>query len=127
MSATEHILVVDDNDDVRDVIVEILRGYGYRVSWAVDGASMREFLQGSDFVDAVILDALMPGESGTTLAAHAKALGLPLVMISGSLDALDLAAQNNLQVLKKPFRARELLDALVRAMALADKNRSPQR
>jgi two-component system OmpR family response regulator len=127
MSATEHILVVDDNDDVRDVIVEILRGYGYRVSWAVDGASMREFLQGSDSVDAVILDALMPGESGTTLAAHAKALGLPLVMISGSLDTLDLAAQNNLQVLKKPFRARELLDALVRAMALADKNRSPQR
>jgi two-component system, OmpR family, response regulator len=127
MSATEHILVVDDNDDVRDVIVEILRGYGYRVSWAVDGASMREFLQGSDSVDAVILDALMPGESGTTLAAHAKALGLPLVMISGSLDALDLAAQNNLQVLKKPFRARELLDALVRAMALADKNRWPQR
>ena len=95
MSATEHILVVDDNGDVRDVIVEILRGYGYRVSWAVDGASMREFLQGSHPVDAIILDALMPGEAGTTLAAHAKALGLPLLMISGSLEALDLAAQNN--------------------------------
>jgi two-component system, OmpR family, response regulator len=125
MSATEHILVVDDNDDVRDVIVEILRGYGYRVSWAVDGASMREFLQGSGPVDGIILDALMPGEAGTTLAVHAKALGLPLLMISGSLEALDLAEQNNLQVLKKPFRTQELLDALVRAMALADKNRSP--
>ena len=127
MPATEHILVVDDNGDVRDVIVEILREYGYRVSWAVDGASMREFLQGGDPVDAVVLDALMPGETGTTLAAHAKALGLPLVMISGSLEALDLAAQSNLPVLKKPFRAQELLYALVRAMALGDKNRSPQR
>jgi FixJ family two-component response regulator len=48
-------------------------------------------------------------------------------MISGSLEALDLAAQNNLPALKKPFRAQELLDALIRAMALADKNRSPQR
>lgn len=118
MSATEHILVVDDNRDVRDVIVEILREYGYRVSWAIDGASMREFLQGSDPVDAIILDALMPGETGTSLAVHAKELGLPLVMISGSLEALDLAAQNNLQVLKKPFRAQELIDALVRAMRL---------
>jgi two-component system OmpR family response regulator len=77
MSATEHILVVDDNGDVRDVIVEILREYGYRVSWAVDGASMREFLQGGDPVDGIILDALMPGEAGTALALTQRRWGFP--------------------------------------------------
>ena len=56
------ILVVDDNDDVRDVIVEALRECGYRVSTASDGSAMRDFLEADDTINCVILDALMPGE-----------------------------------------------------------------
>ena len=116
MSAYEHILVVDDDGNVRDVLVEMLQEHGYRVSWAVDGQSMREFLQGSDPVNVIVLDSLMPGENSTTLALHAKELGLPLVMVSGSHEAMKLADENNLQLLRKPFRARELVDAVIKAI-----------
>jgi CheY-like chemotaxis protein len=72
MSATEHILVVDDDGDVRDVLVDILRDRGYRVSLAVDGPSMREFLQDDAPVDAVVLDAAMPGEASVRGSIEAQ-------------------------------------------------------
>ena len=62
MAGVKHILVVDDNDDVWEVIVDTLREYRYRVSAASDGSAMRDFLRTGDTVDCVILDALMPGE-----------------------------------------------------------------
>jgi two-component system OmpR family response regulator len=116
MSAQQHILVVDDDDNVRDVLVEMIREHGYRVSWTVDGKSTREFLQGNDPVDVVVLDVLLPGESGADLALYVKKLGLALVMISGSPDALEFAEANNLQKLNKPFRSHELIDALMKAL-----------
>ena len=116
MLAQEHILVVDHSGEVRDILVELLREYGYRVSWAVNGESMREFLQGSDPVIAVVLDALTPGENGITLALYVKNLGLPLVMISGSHKAMTFAEENNLQLLHKPFRGKELVDAVIKAI-----------
>jgi DNA-binding NtrC family response regulator len=93
----------------------MIQASGYRVSWAADGKSMREFLQGSDPVIAVVLDMLMPGENGADLALYVKELGLSLVMISGSPDAAKFAEENNLQLLSKPFRSHELLDALMKA------------
>jgi DNA-binding NtrC family response regulator len=116
MSDTEHILVVDDDGPVREVLVELLREHGYRVSWAVDGHSTREFLQGSDPVDAVVLDAAMPGEASASLALHLKKLGLPLVMISGSPRMMQFAMEQGLQLLEKPFRGQELVDAIVKAL-----------
>ena len=62
MSPPKHILVVDDNGDVRDVIVAILESYDFRVSYAASRALMCDFLQTADPVDCVVLDALMPGE-----------------------------------------------------------------
>ncbi len=114
--AQQHILVVDDDSNVRDVLVEMIREHGYRVSWAVDGKSMREFLQGNGPVDVVVLDVLLPDESGADLALYVRKLGLALVMISGSPDALEFAEANNLQKLNKPFRSHELIDALMKAL-----------
>jgi PleD family two-component response regulator len=65
---SKHILVVDDNGDVRDVIVEILQEQNYRVSSATGGSVMRDFLETGDTVDCVILDALMPGDASASLA-----------------------------------------------------------
>ena len=112
MSRSKHILVVDDDGGVRDVLVAMLTAHGHRVSSAIDGKSMREFLSGDDPVDAVVLDALMPGEASSALALHAKDLRLPVVMISGSPEAMQFALDNDLQLLEKPFRMRELFDAL---------------
>lgn len=113
---SRHILVVDDDADVRDVIVAMLRARGYRVSIALGGESMRALLKDGYRVDAIILDALMPGESGTSLALYAKELQLPVVVVSGSPEEMEFAITNELQLLEKPFRMQELFDALNQAM-----------
>jgi CheY-like chemotaxis protein len=82
------ILAVDDNEDVRDVIALLLREQGYQVTTADGGVSMREILQKDGAIDAVILDALMPGEGSERLALHARNLGIPVVMVSGSPDKI---------------------------------------
>jgi DNA-binding NtrC family response regulator len=111
-----HILVVDDDGDVRDVLAAILEIRGYRVTAASGGASMRRILDAGG-IDAVVLDALMPGEPSASLALRAKQLRLPVVMISGSDQALEIAQSHDLQLLEKPFRPAELAEALHRAFA----------
>jgi two-component system OmpR family response regulator len=112
----KHILVVDDDRDVLDVIVEMLHQYGDRVSTAVGGASMRAVLDGGDPVDAVVLDAFMPGESSHDLALYAKGLRLPVVMVSGSPHSMQFAIEHDLQLLEKPFQMRQLFGALEQAI-----------
>jgi DNA-binding NtrC family response regulator len=114
MARTKHILVVDDDGDVRAVIVDILRDRDYRVSSAVDGVTMRRFLDGDD---PVVLDAAMPGEARAILALHAKDRGLPLVVTSGSPEDMQFALDNGLQLLEKPFKAQQLIDALTQALS----------
>lgn len=117
MGQLKHILVVDDDGDVRDIIVEILRDHNHRVSSAESGALMRDFLETADPVDCVVLDALMPGETSISLALYLKKAGIPVVMISGSHDAMTYAEENNLQLLRKPFHSQELYDAVNTAVA----------
>ena len=78
---------------------------------------MRDFLQTADPVDCVVLDALMPGEASISLVLHLKKVGLPVVVISGSPDAMEHAAENNLQLLRQPFHAQELCDAVNTALS----------
>ena len=69
----------------------MLEEHGFRTTSANSGIAMREVLAGDGLpVDAVVLDCLMPGELGPALALHAKSLHLPVVMISGSPDAMEL-------------------------------------
>ncbi|MFL5257876.1 MAG: response regulator, partial [Rhodopila sp.] len=68
-------------------------------------------------VDAVILDCIMPGELGPELALHAKSLRLPVVMISGSPDAMEFADENGFQFLAKPFHFDDLIAALEKALS----------
>ena len=116
MAAIKHILVVDDDGDVLAVLVEMLEDRKYRVSSAVDGITMRRFLEGDDPVDAIVLDAAMPGEARASLARHAKDLGLPLVVTSGSPDEMQFALDHGLQLLEKPFKAQDLVDAVIKAL-----------
>jgi FixJ family two-component response regulator len=78
---------------------------------------MRDFLDTGDTVDRVILDALMPGETSASLALHLKERGIPVVMISGSPEAVKLAEDNGLQLLPKPFGSHELYSAVNMALA----------
>ena len=114
-----HILVVDDDADVLLVLVEMLRTAGFTVTAADSGIAMREILSRADLlkIDAVVLDCMMPGERSAQLALHAKDLRLPVVMISGSIEAMTFADENGLQLLGKPFRMAELLKAIDQAVA----------
>jgi DNA-binding NtrC family response regulator len=108
-----HILVVDDSGAVRDVIMAILDASGFVATSASGGEVMRDILAADvSHIDAIVLDALMPGEPSAALALHAKTLRIPVVMISGSHDSMKFAEDNGLQLLRKPFGMTELVQAV---------------
>jgi CheY-like chemotaxis protein len=113
----KHILVVEDYDPLRELTAAVLEDRGYRVSTVVDGASMRQFLDTGNQVDAIVLDVLTPGETGASLALYAQELRLPVVMVSGNNDAIKFAAAHELQLLRNPFRMNDLYGALDKAFA----------
>ncbi len=105
MSDNGHILVVDDQKEICDVVQEYLTGEGYRVSTANDGTGMRRVL-GQHHVDLVILDLMLPGEDGLTLA---RSLIIILTGRGETVDriiGLEMGADD---YLPKPFHLRELL------------------
>src|SRR5947208_13886618 len=83
MSDNGHILVVDDQKEICDVVQEYLTGEGYRVSTASDGGGMRRVL-GQSHVDLVILDLMLPGEDGLTLARSLRdESGMGIIILIG--------------------------------------------
>jgi putative two-component system response regulator len=106
------VLVVDDNQDVRDLIVHILNSDGFHVYSAIDGENALAILN-SNPVDLVLLDVMMPGKSGLEVlneirnGSNKKLRDIPVMMItakSGTEDidkALELGANS---YIVKPFR-----------------------
>lgn len=113
-----HVLVVDDNGGIRDVVVSMLVDNGFIATEATDGVAMRDLLAADQTrFDVIVLDWLMPGEQGAALALHAKDKGIPVVMISGDIQHMKFAEDNGLQLLRKPFRMAELIQAIENAIA----------
>ena len=118
MDGTRHILIVDDDGDLRSLLSNFFARYGYRVSTAENGAAMMEILGGAR-IDLVILDIMMPGEDGLSLCRRLRASGtMPIIILTavgGETDrvvGLEMGADD---YLPKPFNTRELL-ARVRAV-----------
>ncbi|MCC7271539.1 MAG: response regulator [Alphaproteobacteria bacterium] len=106
-----HILVVDDEADLRDTVCDYLRLYGMRASAAEDGAAMRRALAG-DPVDLVVLDVKMPGEGGLLLARWLREhhrIGIVMATTMGDLVdrvvGLEVGADD---YVAKPLDLREL-------------------
>lgn len=112
MTAAEHILVVDDEPEIRDLIERYLSKHGYRVSTAADGKAMREVVT-SDPVDLVILDLVMPGEDGLQQAIYLKAnSSVGIIMLTSKSDMVDRVVGLEMgadDYVPKPFELRELL------------------
>ncbi len=112
MGQNRHILVVDDQQEICDVVRDYLSGEGYQVSIARDGAEMRRIMAKST-VDLVILDLMLPGEDGLTLARSLRdesAVGI--VMLTGRGETIDRIIGLEMgadDYLPKPFHLRELL------------------
>jgi PAS domain S-box-containing protein len=115
-----HVLVVDDNADMRDYLARLLRGAGHRVTALADGASALEAAR-AEPPDLVVSDVMMPGISGLDLVAALRqdphTPGLPVLLLSAragqeaSIEGLEAGADD---YLVKPFTAADLL-ARVRA------------
>jgi two-component system OmpR family response regulator len=116
--AAPHILVVDDDREIRTLVGRMLTQSGFRVSSAADGRQMLQLLAVSR-VDLVVLDLMLPGEDGLSLCRKLRAKGnLPILMLTAMgeetdrIVGLEMGADD---YLTKPFSARELL-ARIRAV-----------
>jgi two-component system OmpR family response regulator len=112
MKATDHILVVDDQKEICEVVQQYLSSEGYRVSVANDGGGMRKVMaQGP--VDLVILDLMLPGEDGLTLARQLREEStVGIIILTGRGETVDRIIGLEMgadDYLPKPFHLRELL------------------
>jgi two-component system phosphate regulon response regulator OmpR len=111
-SDKSHILVVDDDTRLRELLKSFLSRSGFRVTAAASAKEARERLQGLDF-DLIVLDVMMPGESGLDLAGALRKQGdVPILMLTAMGEPKDRIAGLEKGVddyLGKPFEPRELL------------------
>lgn len=107
-----HILVVDDDQRIRDLIVRYLAANGFRVTAAANAEMARSSLRGLAF-DLVVLDVMMPGESGLQLARDLKRISpVPICMLTALADPEDRIEGLEAGVddyMVKPFEPRELV------------------
>jgi two-component system OmpR family response regulator len=107
-----HILVVDDQQEICDLVCEYLSDEGFRVSTANDGAAMRETMT-RDTVDLVILDLVLRGEDGLQLARELRSQSeIGIIMLTGRGETVDRIIGLEMgadDYLSKPFHLRELL------------------
>ncbi|PNT81093.1 DNA-binding response regulator [Coxiella burnetii] len=118
MTGTSHILIVDDDSDIRDLLGKFLRRHGFEASLAKDGSEMQAILL-KQAVDLVILDIMMPGDDGLTLCRQMRANStIPILMLTAISEEVDRILGLEMgadDYLSKPFNPRELL-ARVRAI-----------
>jgi two-component system OmpR family response regulator len=107
-----HLLVVDDDRDIRTLVAQFLSKHGYRVTAVRDGAEMMKALEASR-VDLIVLDLMLPGEDGLSLCRRLRATSpIPIVMLTAMgeetdrIVGLEMGADD---YLAKPFSPRELL------------------
>jgi two-component system OmpR family response regulator len=112
---TDHILIVDDDHDIRDLLADYLKQFGYRTSTAADGRGMRQVLgaAGQGGVDLIVLDLMLPGEDGLSLCRELRAHStLPVIMLTARGEMVDRVLGLELgadDYVAKPFEPRELL------------------
>lgn len=118
MSSEPHILIVEDDREIRGLIARLLKSSEFRVSTASDGREMDRILADSR-IDLIVLDVMLPHEDGLSICRRLRAqTRLPIVMVSARGDELDRVLGLELgadDYLVKPFASRELL-ARVRAV-----------
>lgn len=115
------VLVIDDEEEIREVLVELLRGQGHAVVGCADGRSGLARFEAERF-DLVITDLGMPGLSGWEVAAAVKrrSPALPVALITGWGDRIDpeeARAKGVDHLVAKPFRIEEIAALAARAVS----------
>jgi two-component system OmpR family response regulator len=112
MDTQDHVLVVDDDAEIRGLLHDYLKKNGYRVSAVADGRAMWAAFEAAR-PDIVVLDVMMPGDDGLTLCRDLRARSqVPIIMLTARgeetdrIVGLEMGADD---YLPKPFNPRELL------------------
>jgi two-component system OmpR family response regulator len=114
METSDHILIVDDDREIRELLASYLEKNGMRATVAANGREMRKALEQFSF-DLIVLDLMMPGEDGLTLCRELRAgkwKTVPILMLTARSEetdriiGLEMGADD---YLGKPFATRELL------------------
>jgi len=129
MTETPHILIVDDDREIRDALARYLEKQGWRISKAEDAAVARRMMK-SAAIDLVVLDVMMPGEDGLSLCRELRAAGdLPVILLTALVEeterivGLEIGADD---YVTKPFNPRELV-ARIKAVLRRARALPPQR
>lgn len=112
MSRPPHIVVIDDHEEIRELLVRYLGEHGYRVSAAESTAAYHRLAKGERF-DLIVLDILMPGEDGLAFCRSLRAeAATPVIFLTAMAEdtdriiGLEMGADD---YVTKPFNPRELL------------------
>ena len=123
-----HVLVVDDEPRIRTMLRRYLVEEGFKVSDAADGADMRAVLA-REVINLVLLDLMMPGEDGLSLARHIRQCSeIPIIMLTGKGDLIDRVAGLETgadDYITKPFELREVLARIRTVMRRAAPRTAP--
>lgn len=112
MTSFAHILIVDDDREIRDLLSQFLRKHGYGVAVAADGAEMQRRMAERAY-DLMVLDIMLPGADGLSLCRQLRAAStVPIIMLTAvdedmdRIIGLEMGADD---YVTKPFNPRELL------------------
>jgi two-component system OmpR family response regulator len=128
-----HILIVDDDKGIRDLLQEFFQKRGLRTSVAADGTEMESVLRQSP-VDLIVLDVMLPGKSGLELCRDLRAhYSTPIIMLTAVTETTDRVVGLEMgadDYVPKPFDPRELLArirAVLRRNGASEPRRAPSR
>lgn len=129
MASSGHIVVCDDEPDIRDTVGEYLERQGFKVTQANGGEALRDLAENAVF-DAVILDIAMPGEDGLSLARFLRERGgVGIIMLTASGETVDRIVGLEMgadDYLAKPVDLRELLARLKAVLRRISAQNAPQ-
>ncbi len=125
-----HILIVDDDREIRDLLGRFLTKHGYRVTTVRDGREMRKAL--TDWrIDLIVLDLMLPGEDGLSLCRRLRAdSSIPIIMLTAMGEEIDRIVGLEMgadDYVPKPFNPRELLARVKAVLRRADGGLANQR
>lgn len=113
-----HLLVVDDQPELCQLLKEIFEAEGYYVSCVSDTAAARALIRCEQF-DLALIDMVLKDGLGDWLGEHVRALGIRVLMMSGNPNAIAELGRQRSEYIAKPFRVDELKRRVHEALATA--------